>query len=137
MSESIEHNELVRKLYRKTLELVGKDEQPFIKADLFECEKPSLTFSNYIPDLYYIGKELLIVGEAKTVNDFNNEHCKKQLEAYFKECKIFMGKSYLLISLPWELMVTAYNRLLRMKSGLKADKIVIIILASNGVEKFL
>lgn len=71
---------------------------------------------NYIPDVYYNYAGQLIIGEAKTINDFDRVHSQNQFEAYINECELFQGESLIVVSVPWQLVLTAKNYFRRMKN---------------------
>lgn len=133
MTESSVHNSYVQKIYEYAKKLIPQDQLCFLKADLFDCEKPSLTYDNYIPDVSFIHDNLIIIGEAKTLDDFKTEHSRNQFEAYFNELSNFNGSSYFIVCVPWQLIATANNHfaLLRKKFNSKAK---IIILSDNSFE---
>lgn len=136
MSESLNHNNLVKKVFEKVKNIIPETELCFLKADLFECEKPSLVYGSYIPDVAYCNNGLLIIGEAKTLNDYNTEHSYSQYESYFHECKLYPGNSIIIICLPWNLFLSAQNhfKLLKRKYDVNTK---VIIMSDNGWEKDL
>ena len=69
----------------------------------------------------------MIIGEAKTINDFDRTHSRDQYDAYIKECKNFFGKSTLVVSVPWQIVATAKNYFRRLKKVFDADIQIIII----------
>ena len=73
----------------------------------------------YIPDIYYNFNNLLIIGEAKTLNDFERLHSREQFESYLTMCEMHLGKSVVVVSVPWQIVSTAKNyfkRLIREKN---------------------
>ena len=107
MSESIEHHNYVKLIYEYVSKMVSSENVGCIKADLFECEKPTLTYGDFIPDVMYQQKGVMIIGEAKTLNDFQTPHSYAQYESYMRECKEFPGESIIIICIPWQLFLSA------------------------------
>ena len=127
MGESRNHIELVSIAYHCALTFVPKGMECLVKADTADSEKPSHIIDNFIPDVFYWHDDLLIIGEAKTINDFDKPHSKAQYKAYLQECQNFSGKSILIISVPWQLMISAKNyfKLLSRDMGKKIRIIII------------
>lgn len=57
--------------------------------------------NGYKPDLYYQFENVMIIGEAKTKNDLDNIHTKKQIETYILMCSNFKGESIFYLAVPW------------------------------------
>lgn len=133
MSESLEHQNYVRRIVEYVSRLVPSEYIDRIKADLPEYEKPALAYDSYIPDVTYSYNGLLIVGEAKTLDDFNREHSRRQYEAYVKECKNYPGESKIVIAVPWQLYITAKNHFLHLKRKQEVE-VSIVILSENGMK---
>ena len=133
MTESSIHNSYVQKIYQYAKKLIPEDQVCFLKADLFDCQKPSLTYDSFIPDVSFIHDNLIIIGEAKTYDDFKTAHSRQQYEAYFKELASFDGIGFFIVCVPWQLIATANNHftLLRNKFRCKAR---IVILSDNSFE---
>ena len=98
-----------------------------IRADLPEYEKPSLTYDSFIPDVCYSYNGVLIVGEAKTYDDFNRDHSRKQYEAYIRDCKKYPGSSTIIIAVPWQLFITAKNHFRLLKQKYNVDVSIIVL----------
>lgn len=105
----------------------------FLKADLFECEKPSLVYGSFVPDVMYCYNGLLIIGEAKTFDDYDREHSYKQYESYMKECQRFPGETYIVICIPWALFISAKNHFKLLKKKY-CENTNVIVLTDNGWE---
>ena len=127
MSESRAHIELVAIAVDYVKTLVSPELHAIIQYDSADSTRPTKVIGNYIPDVYFWNREQLIIGEAKTINDFDRPHSCAQYDAYIKECKTFFGKSTLVISVPWQIVVTAKNYFRRMKRDLEADVSIVII----------
>lgn len=112
--------------------IVPGDYFNLVRADLPEYEKPSLTYDSYIPDVSFSYKGQLIIGEAKTFDDFNREHSRKQYEAYIQECMKFPGESIIVIAIPWQLFITAKNHFVLLKRKYTAN-VRVLVISENGL----
>lgn len=133
MSESLTHHNYVVKIYEKVKDMIPQSDLCFLSADLFECKKPNLVYGNFIPDVMFCHNKLLIIGEAKTLDDYKKEHSYQQYETYMKECSQFPGESYFIICIPWSLFISAQKhfKLLKNKYNVATK---VIVLADNGWE---
>ena len=136
MSESLEHYEYVRRIYNRVKELVPQDCVGLIKADLFGCEKPSLTYNSFVPDVMYQNIGCLIIGEAKTLDDFDRIHSYEQYESYVQECMKFPGETTLVICIPWQLFITAQNHFIHLKKKYNS-KTKVIVMNEIGMEEIV
>jgi hypothetical protein len=102
VTESIQHQLLVKKLFKAFLDVVPSDCRGLIQKDCSESRSlPPPTSQGYRPDMYYCFNRLLIIGEAKTGKDVSRQHSRNQYEAYIKECLCFQGRAYLFLAVPW------------------------------------
>ena len=81
MSESREHADLVRCIYSYVKSIVPESLHCLIELDTIDTKKPPCV-GGYIPDVYYHWMGHLIIGEAKTINDFSRTHSYQQFAAY-------------------------------------------------------
>lgn len=127
MSESLQHHYYVKFVYNYVKGLISPEDVCFIKADLFECEKPRLLFESFIPDVLFCHSGQLIIGEAKTFEDYKTDHSYRQFESYMKECSKFSGQTSIVICLPWQLFFSAKNHfgILKRKYSNKTKVIII------------
>jgi hypothetical protein len=127
MSESRNHVELVAVAVEYIKTIVAPDLHAIIQYDSADSSRPTKVIGNFIPDVYYWHADRLIIGEAKTINDFDRPHSREQYDAYMKECKNFFGRSTLVVSVPWQMVAAAKNYFRRLKKELTADIQIIII----------
>ena len=127
MSESREHVELVLVAVEYVKKILPSELHAIIQYDSADSHRPTKVIGNYIPDVYFWQAGKLIIGEAKTINDFGRPHSKDQYHAYIKECKSFHGKALLIISVPWQIVATAKNYFRRLKKEFNTDIPIIII----------
>lgn len=127
MSESRNHVDLVAVAVEYIKTIVAPDLHAIIQYDSADSSRPTKVVGNFIPDVYYWHADRLIIGEAKTINDFDRIHSRNQYDAYMKECRDFWGASTLVICVPWQIVATAKNYFRRLKKEYNADVPVIII----------
>ena len=126
MSESRSHIELVKVAYRYITNLVPEEKHCLIQIDSADSMRPKEVRGGFIPDVQFWDENLYIIGEAKTLNDFEREHSREQYNAYIDECKDFKGKSILVVAVPWQLVITAKNYFRRQKCVNENFRIVIL-----------
>lgn len=127
MSESIEHINLVNIAFNYIKGIVPDNLNTFIECDNAVSKKPSKVIGNYIPDVYYCFNELLIIGEAKTYQDYDRPHSHAQYKSYVEECSHFNGKSVIVICVPWQHINSAKNHFRVLKKKLNCNAEVVII----------
>ena len=116
MGESRNHIDLVAVAYHCALSIVPRDLEALVQADTADSPKPTRVIGNFVPDVFFWNGKLLVIGEAKTFEDFDRPHSLSQYDAYMQECHNFPGTSFLIISVPWQLVFTAKNYFRRMKT---------------------
>lgn len=127
MSESRVHIELVSEAVNYVKTIIDPDLHAMIQYDSADSFRPTKVIGNYIPDVYFWHANRLIIGEAKTMNDFDRPHSRDQYTAYIKECENFFGESTLVIGVPWQLVATAKNYFRRLKKDCGTSLSIIII----------
>lgn len=127
MSESRNHVKLVATVVEYVKTIVEPDLHAIIQYDSADSSRPTRVIGNYIPDVYFWHADQLIIGEAKTMNDFDRQHSRDQYYAYINECKNFFGHATLIISVPWQMVSTAKNYFRRLKKDIDANIPIIII----------
>ncbi len=125
--ESLAHINLVKIAYKFLITLIPSENIGLIKTDTSGRCNGVRVIGNYVPDLYYDFGGLLVIGEAKTESDFERKHSKAQFDAYIEQCKLHEGRAILIISVPWQLLITAKNyfRLKRKKFDINFEIIVL------------
>ena len=110
MSESLQHQQLVKLIIDTTISIVGIDNTVLIATDAVDgYALPPLTSEGFRPDVHYCYRNVLIIGEAKTSSDIERLHSREQYESYIKKCALFQGEAILLIAVPWMDHATANN----------------------------
>ena len=127
MSESRGHIELVSGVVDYIKTIIAPDLHAMIQYDSVDTSRPTKVIGNYVPDVYFWHANQLIIGEAKTIKDFDRPHSRAQYAAYIKECGNFFGQAQLVIGVPWQLVATAKNYFRRLKKDWGASLSIIII----------
>lgn len=127
MSESRTHIELVAAAVKYIKTMVEPDLHAVIQYDSADSSRPTKVIGNFIPDVYFWHANQLIIGEAKTMGDFDKPHSREQYNAYINECRNFSGSATLVISIPWQLAAAAKNYFRRLKKDFDANIQIIII----------
>lgn len=118
MSESRSHIDLVNVAHNFIKTLVPQDKWALIQVDSADTFRPASINGRFIPDVQFWDDNLFIIGEAKTIKDFERDHSKQQYQAYLAECKNFHGKAVLVVAVPWQIVRTAKNYFRREREKL-------------------
>ena len=127
MAESQNHMDLVKIAYNFITSLVPENKKSLIQYDSPTTSRPTKVIGGFIPDVFFWNGDLLVIGEAKTLKDFDNKHSKKQIESYYKECAKFYGESFLVISVPWQLVFSVKNYIRSIRNGIPGTLSVVVI----------
>ncbi len=125
--ESQTHINLVNIIAEYIKSFVPEEEHSLIYMDTAGNSNAVRVIGNYIPDVYYSDGGKLVIGEAKSLNDFERQHSKEQFEAYMNEFLLFQGECTLVIGVQWQLVITAKNYFARLRRQMGVDVNVIII----------
>lgn len=117
MSESIQHQKLVKMIIEDIANTVGESCCCFIESDIADGHTlPQLTSEGFRPDVMYQYQNTMIIGEAKTSKDIDRTHSLLQYESYIKKCSLFDGEATLIVAVPWIEYATIYNIIHRIKN---------------------
>lgn len=125
--ESQAHIELVNIAAEYIKKIIPIEFRIFMCVDTAGNNGAVKVIGNYIPDIYYCYNNQLVIGEAKTLNDFDTPHSKKQFMAYMNELLAFQGESTLVVSVPWQIVFTAKNFFKRLCREMQVNVKVIIL----------
>lgn len=114
------------------LQIIPSEQGGFVYVD-----KPESTFKppligSYRPDLYFCHDNKLIIGEAKTIKDFDTSHSKDQYITYLKECQSFKGEALLVLCSSWTIAFS-YKTLLKFIKRKYAFDTKVVIISENGI----
>lgn len=132
MGESSLHMKLVTIAHEQIRKIVPQSEWNFIAVDSPDTPKPQQIAGNFIPDVLLWRGNVLVIGEAKTHNDFQTLHSQEQYKAYLETCSSFDGDSTFVIAVPWELFLTAKHFFSKKKQEMGISTRIIIV---NQIQK--
>lgn len=128
MSESNQHQKLVKMIIKDIANTVGESCSCFIESDIADGHAlPQLTTEGFRPDVMYQHQNIMIIGEAKTSKDVARTHSLLQYESYLKKCSLFVGEATLIIAVPWMEYATIYNIMQRIKKHYPGDYVIRIL----------
>ncbi len=134
MAESRDHMIYVDCLYDFVCSLVPESTRVLIHVDKPDSvSKPPKISDGFVPDLFYMHENLLIIGEAKTANDIETKHILNQYSSYCRETELFGGDSVIVMSVPWHTVKTVKNIYRRLKKSSDL-KVAIYVISEMGVE---
>lgn len=135
MAESAVHMAYVKSIQGYVQSLLPECEYIHVLVDSpYEQETPPHVINNFRPDLYYCHNDCLIIGEAKTDDDFNRPHSLEQYISYLTECQSFRGNSLLILSGSWRISPSFAN-LMRNMQFQNNMHVRVVILNEMGVYK--
>ncbi|WP_455579137.1 hypothetical protein [Faecalibacillus intestinalis] len=94
--------------------------------NLLTKEVPPI-IDGFRPDLYYEFNSLLIIGEAKTKNDYLTKHSLNQYNKYIHYCSRYWGDAFFIICCPWG-CTADMNIIIKKINNKYKNKVNIIIL---------
>lgn len=116
MAESSIHMRFVGILETEAKKLIPSYLHALIYVDNPENrDRAPRMIGNYVPDCYFRGNGLLLIGEAKTAEDVERKHSLAQYQDYFNEASKFEGESIIVMSVPWYTKNCIKNIYRRMK----------------------
>lgn len=131
--ESQAHINLVNRVIEYAKQLIPESDHVLLQSDSAGQNSEIRVLGNFVPDVYFCNADFLIIGEAKTIDDFDRKHSRDQFDAYIEECELFEGTAVFVVAIPWQLMITAKNYFKRLKQK-KNVKFSIIIINEMGKE---
>ena len=135
MAESLQHKEYVSRIV-SFIETIPDCCSDLIEADLLGFNTRTTKVGRYFPDVYYRDFNSLIIGEAKTDNDIENEHTAKQIESYIDEANQFNGTKRIIFSTSFYSSASLYNVVARIIRNQNISDISFFIIDPiNGVYK--
>ena len=98
MAESLAHIKYVERMARYAETIPQEFVPTAMSADLpsYGQRTPKI-INGYYPDLYYYDLHCVIIGEAKTTNDIENEHTRSQLDSYICEIRTYNCDKHIII----------------------------------------
>ena len=113
-SKHIEYVELIYNFLRK--DMLPESEHIYVSVDSpFKEDCPPHVCNNFRPDVYYCHGDKLIIGEAKTDDDYCRPHSIKQYCSYFEECAPYGADSIIVLSGSWRISASFANLIRNLK----------------------
>lgn len=128
MAESLIHIDLVRKITSYISSLSSSFSASLIEADLPEHGRTPKVIHGYYPDVRYRDKEVIVIGEAKTQHDIDNEHTENQWKAYIDEVRTCNLQRHIVYSVPFVSFVQVKNKLRHVKEKGQMSDITIHVI---------
>ena len=99
MPESLTHMTFVRKIVDYIPRIPDTFTHNFLCVELpGEYNRCPQIIGRSIPDVFYNDSNYVILGEAKTDNDIDNEHTQSQLNDYISEVRTYNAKRNIVLS---------------------------------------
>ena len=126
MAESLVHLHLVSRL----VSYIQGEYQPIYELAIFHdlpnllgADKPP-RIGGFIPDVYAVDipTSIVILGEAKTEDDLETQHSRKQLTAFFQFLQV-QSCGVLVLSVPWQAKARAKNLVGGLRKELQCAKV--------------
>lgn len=95
-------------------------------------ETPPHVVNGYRPDLYYRHNDTVIIGEAKTDEDFDRPHSIEQYKSYLQECANCPGEATLILAGSWRIS-PAYANLLRLLKRQLSSSVTVMVINEMGL----
>ena len=124
------------------LEQYIKSEFDNKQNSIIYVDKPNSLFKdripfigNAIPDLYArcYNPDIVIIGEAKTLNDVENPHSLQQYREYLSFCD--KGNAKLVFAVPWTIVSLLKNTIRILKKKLNINNVDVIYLEQLPEER--
>ena len=129
MAETLVHMELVRRIVSYVETISSSFASSLLDADLPEYgSRTPQVIRGYYPDVRYLDKNIIAIGEAKTENDINNGHTEEQLSAYIDEVRAFTQESHIIYCVPFVSFIQVKNLLKHRKNRFQLDDITFHVL---------
>lgn len=125
--ESQAHVDLVKRVLEYSKRIIPSETIDLIQIDSDGETCKFRTSNNFVPDIFYDFNGLMVIGEAKTYDDFERKHSLKQYEDYLETCKYYSGEAVLVIGVPWQLVAKAKNYFKRIKRNEHLEITIVIV----------
>jgi len=98
------------------------------------CKPPLI--GNYRPDLYFLHNNSLIIGEAKTIQDYDRKHSIDQYITFLNNCQSFHGDSLLVLCSSWTISLS-YKSLIKYIKRINGFNTKVVIISENGIPEII
>ena len=132
MAESKAHMDYVGLVEQYVLKKISYEQRGFVFVDTPSSAYKPPMIGNYRPDLYFRHNNTLIIGEAKTIKDYETKHSKDQYITYLQECQKFTGEALLVLCSSWTISLS-YKTLIRFIKRQNGFDTKVVIISENGI----
>lgn len=132
MSESAQHAQLVQMIVDYVQQSVGHNSSLILTDRADEYGLTPMMNEGFRPDVFFEYSHRLIIGEAKSSNDIENEHSKFQYESYIRKCQLYDGDASLIIAVPWTEHISVANILRKIQQRYPGNYSVTILDGIGG-----
>ena len=115
MAESLLHMDLVRIIASYIKRITPNFSASLLDAELPEYGRTPKCLYGYYPDIRYRDNNNIIIGEAKTQYDIDNDHTEAQLNAYIDELLTYNLQLHIIYCVPFVSYVQMKNYLRHVK----------------------
>lgn len=138
MAESLAHIRYVERMVSYAEAIPQTYAKSLMVADLpsYEQRTPKV-INGYYPDLYYHDLKCIIVGEAKTTGDIDNEHTIGQLNSYIKEVRTYNCERHIILCTSIIAFAQVNNMIIRKKRKEQIHDITFHILDNHSRHKII
>ncbi len=92
------HMEYVERMVKYAETIPLHYSSSMMNADLASYgQRTPKVINGFYPDLYYYDLRCVIIGEAKTTDDIDNEHTMEQLDSYIKEISTYSCEKHIIV----------------------------------------
>lgn len=136
MPESKTHSDYVNIISNYVNKYLIEDERCFVMVDKPDSVlKPNKNINNFIPDLFYQDDKKIIIGEAKTDDDFDRMHSLDQYKSYIDECNLFKGEKIIVFCVSFVIVNSLFNIMARYKEKYGYSGEIIILDNFGNINK--
>ena len=118
------------------LRMIPSEQGGFVFVDKPESAYKPPMVGNFRPDLFFCAGNKLIIGEAKTVADFERFHSIEQYKTYLQACQAFNGDALLILCSSWSVAFSFKTLIKAMKKQNDFDTKVVII-SEGGIPEII
>lgn len=136
MAESLAHMDYVTLVERYVLNKVPHQQRGFVFVDSPSSAYKPPMIGNYRPDVYFHHSNSLIIGEAKTIRDYETKHSKEQYITYLDECQKFQGEALLVLCSSWAISYS-YRTLMKYIKCQHGFDTKVVIISENGIPEII
>lgn len=129
MAESLNHMEYIRRIVGYVPTIAKHYVPALLSSDLPEAQTHPIPMSEgYRPDVFYQDSDIVVIGEAKTIKDIENEHTFSQLSSYINEARNFQKQRHIVFCSSVTSFALLKNHLIRKKNKEQLQDIIFHVL---------